>query len=254
MAFPNEEMESPEESEETEQFLLKLRQLTASPPLTEEFHERLRERLKRNLHHPHFSSGAEDPDQEYEIQIPRTFSSKAAQAKAGKQSNWWKGAFSLGGAAAALVMLIGTFWLYELTYFKRSIIDTSSSIFHVTKRLQEIQRNEKELYEALADTINKMGVSLNSPQGDTSKALIQSLVPLIEEIDSGKPGYSQQLELKPKQPGSKNRAIVSISVDENSRKYCVDKDTLKTIEYIILESLVKFYSDDHLIEERNKTQ
>jgi hypothetical protein len=240
MTFPNEEKKSSKEPEETEQFFLGLERF--SPPLSEEFYERLNQRLQS------ISSSTEDSALADAIGTPRSSFSKISQFKDRKRNSLWKGVYVFGGAAAAIVILIGAFLLnvidYELPlaiYDKRLISDREpDSFIGLSRELQEIKRKDKEFYATLADIIKKVRDSLNNPQAGASRELLS----LLEQISEGKLEYSQQ----------NNREIVSIGEGERFRKYYVDKGGINAIEHIILRSLIKEYSGKDLIEEKNKIQ
>jgi len=239
VAVPSEEKGSPEE---TEQFFLELGRMLDSPPLSEEFHERLRQRLKRT------PSSTEESAQADKILVPPPSASKAIQSKAGKQSNWWKRVYFFGGAVAALVVLVGYCWLeisnYEWHKRKRSMmspfeIDRPSSIITNGWHLQEIKHKDAGLYVALVNTIDKIRGMLRDKQVYTRIELMEALEPLVEKLN----------EDDQDSPSIRDIAVVTIYKYLDSHTYYIDEETLKKIE-----SVIKKDSTEHSLEHENKGQ
>jgi hypothetical protein len=170
MPSPNKGNGSSDESEEIEQFFLKLRQMTDSPPLSEEFHERLRQSLR------HISSSVEESVQKYQIPLPQHPATEAANSRGGKRFIWSKVKPLSVSAVILLVMVYGALFFYNLLNdVKRHIHNEQENIARMESRinsvswqLQELERKNQERYEELLETISKFQDISHDPKAESS--------------------------------------------------------------------------------------
>jgi hypothetical protein len=171
MALPDRGNDSSDGSEETAQFFQRLRRMTDSPPLSEEFHERLRQSLR------HISSSVEESVQKYETPLPQPPAPEAANSRVGKRYIWSKVKPLSVSAVVLLVMVYGTLFFHNLlndvkrhlNNEQETIARLESRINSVSWQLQELERKNQEHYNELLKTISKFqDISKDDPKPETS--------------------------------------------------------------------------------------